>query len=120
MLPFITAQLVIAELRKGLSISFTSKHRDVSSVCDNGGFSEQEQICAPSPPQGFTVEPKATSQGQLQQKTEMPITSQSLQGKSIFIPASDTIDLCGSRTWPADLRATRLIPDNSCASSRAG
>lgn len=56
---------------------------DVSHAGEHAGFSEQqqEQICALSPLLGFTAEPKAVSQGQLQQKTELPITRQSLQGK---------------------------------------
>lgn len=69
---------------------------------------EQEQICALSPLLGFTAEPKAVSQGQLQQKTELSITRQSLQAKSISISASDTVDPSGSRTRPEDLRATKI------------
>lgn len=69
---------------------------DVSPACEYGGVSKQKQTCAPSLLLGFSVEPKAVCQGQLQQETELPITIQSLQGKSISIPASDTTDLCGS------------------------
>lgn len=101
---------------------YLTRHTHRVIVGEHAGFSEQgqERICALSPLLSFAAESKAASQGQLQQETELPITRQSLQGKSISIPASDTTDPSGSRTRPEDLRARRSIPDDSCASSRPG
>lgn len=113
--------IVLDRIKDGIFHDLSGKlEANISPVWVHGGFSEQEQICVLLPLLGFTVEPKAISQGQLQQKTELPITSQCLRGKSISISTSDTSDPCGSRTWTTDLRATRSNPDNSCASSRPG